>query len=70
MDWISVKDKLPEDCKNVLCYIKDIECKFYGEGYYYESIKHWYLRKTRTNGNYEVTHWMPLPEPPKEKSGK
>lgn len=52
--WISVEDKLPEDKKHVLGFIKDaghiVECS-----------------KTITTDNelwQYVTHWMPLPHPP------
>ena len=56
--WISVKDRLPKDCTDVLtntlvgCYV----------GYYDNDVGLWY-----ETGPTEVTHWMPLPEPPTEK---
>lgn len=61
-EWISVKDRLPERKEDVyLCCIDSLAfpgtqyiriLKFYGDG----TWEH--------GGN--VTHWMPLPEPPKE----
>ena len=57
--WISVKDRLPEDDDDVLILIYG---KVIGVGY-------------RINGKWKslskakapvVTHWMSLPEPPKE----
>ena len=58
--WISVKDKLPEPWVDVLChhYNDDI---FIG---YLSEINGW----IDPNGekDIEVTHWQPLPEPPKE----
>lgn len=57
--WISVKDRLPEDDDDVLILIYG---KIIGVGY-------------RINGKWKsiakakapvVTHWMPLPEMPKE----
>ena len=59
--WISIKDRLPEDgeavltCKNGLVEVQVYEKK----------------RNGWINGDWfwsmaTVTHWMPLPEPPKE----
>ena len=58
MDWISVDDRLPEkgDLVNI---VKGgaVVCGFYdGE---------WWDINGRRGG--DVTHWMPLPEPPKPK---
>ena len=73
MNWIKVEDKLPEEGVNVLaiensklklmalCYVSDDNnnmtwawCQVYdgldGEAYF--------------DDEYEVTHWMPLPEHP------
>jgi len=55
--WISVKDELPGD-EYVLCYqsrpSNPIQVGFRSShsGYWFPNL-------------YEVTHWMPLPEPPK-----
>lgn len=54
--WIPVTERLPDDMKRVLVYSKiqgirtDFLCH-YGSGWYRTTL---------------VTHWMPLPEPPKE----
>lgn len=58
MNWISVKDKLPGPLEDVLvCYT----CGKVTCGY-----KH-YSGDWSLEGLYgPVTHWMPLPEPPKE----
>lgn len=67
--WISVEDKLPDiaECEfvsdEVLC------CTARGVvivGFYNRGIKelvepHWHAEDL---GDIEVTHWMPLPEPP------
>ena len=66
-EWISVKDKLPLNSKNILIYSKD-----WGVGYgWYTAGQGWYYCYhdgdgfIYTSGN-DITHWMPLPELPKE----
>ena len=68
-EWISVKDRLPEEGEYVLCVLKGFNyggkiqvCKFvpadkFKDKPYFEHFR---------NGFPSVTHWMPLPEPPKE----
>lgn len=63
--WISVKERLPERGAPKGCLIyadgytcaADWSCDRYGDDW-------WFY----VDGEYdpEVTHWMPLPEPPKE----
>ena len=58
--WISVEERLPEvKGKYIVCTRKKaVYCTafrfFHGEGYF------------ATDLNTHITHWMPLPEPPKE----
>lgn len=61
-EWISVKDRLPEPFKPV------IVCRLCKKGCVVEQGEKdigdwWKVYGTRTKA---VTHWMPLPEPPKE----
>lgn len=64
MEWISVKDRLPEESGLYLTY---------GGIYYNEKTKSEFLKVVRFKNNFicdfnpcaYVTHWMPLPEPPK-----
>lgn len=61
-EWISVKDRLPDKkCEAYLCSLDS--CLFPGSQYVdicaYSGDGEWYLGGT-------VTHWMPLPELPKE----
>lgn len=75
-EWISVEERLPEECKAVLCFAGN-------------KIVLAFMEKTEDCGEYvpvfwdlvaydrddtwdEVcaTHWMPLPEPPKMKGGE
>jgi hypothetical protein len=63
MEWISVKDRLPEKGVYVWCYSKSLgmvsdcyDCDV--------SDEHWF-KGDREEYLTDVTHWMPLPEPPK-----
>lgn len=74
LNWISVKDKLPKENGNYIIYAPD-ENSPVGEGLWYENVVvvaeyafggwWWY----ENNDDYDitdiVTHWMPLPEPPR-----
>lgn len=58
MEWISVKDRLPETGKNVLVVVK---------GEVHEGVLgmvFWTVPNAESYCNKDVTHWMPLPEPP------
>ena len=60
--WISVRDRLPDNGAEVLAWSES--------GFSY--VDWWIDGKWKVNsildGKYEnVTHWMPLPEPPKPK---
>lgn len=86
-DWISVKDRLPEEEQDVLMYTSEIE--IYGRHKEKKHLQHDIYRGYYEDGQWltsycygceyiykmnekypneliEVTHWMPLPEPPKE----
>lgn len=64
--WIPVSERLPEADKQVLVFtahanVKVARCNFYKNG----TEVNW-----ATNdglGERAITHWMPLPEPPKGK---
>lgn len=70
--WISVKDRLPEDEKPVLAYYgfyhddsnEDLGARYIGTLTYftYDPEPHWQHEST----GLFVTHWMPLPKPPEE----
>ena len=59
--WIPVEDALPETDTPVICYMRS------GQILVMELSDDdgWYCGITRYNPR-AVTHWMPLPEPPKE----
>ena len=57
-EWISVEERLPENSANVLVCHEN--------GYVTTNawlIGCWWFKNERN----PITHWMPLPEPPKEK---
>lgn len=57
--WISVKDKLPHLSTDVLMWQKGViipRIGFYVDGSWWDF---WSDRRVQN-----VTHWMPLPEPP------
>lgn len=59
-EWISVEDELPKEFASVLVVGDDIRsCALYKDKKFYSDFP---LPK-----NEEVTHWMPLPTPPKTK---
>ena len=70
--WISVKDRLPENNKLVLCYAHSTTGE--GNSYFLGAVAHgefWFLKVNDIGHvscpvlHWEVTHWLPLPEPPK-----
>lgn len=75
MDWISVKDKLPQLDEEVLVYVNGVShnsgnyetvslsylTQYYGENFEAEGIE-WSCKMSCLE---TVTHWIPLPPPPK-----
>ena len=65
--WISVEERLPDSCENVIVIARYGECAWdVTLGFVLNKVWH---ALSRDNG--EITHWMPLPEPPecKENGG-
>ena len=58
--WISAKDRQPKHHTPVLAFCNNGDTIFGFMDFY----KHW--AEVGSEIPYEVTHWMPLPEPPKE----
>ena len=61
--WISVDDRLPEEKVNCIVHYKHAYCD--NDGYWAIGICFYDGEKFQLNLAYKVTHWMPLPEPPK-----
>ncbi len=63
MKWISVKDRLPKKGVRVLLYDYDEVVV----GYLISSVyRHCFKACQFDEQFFHVTHWMPLPNPPKE----
>lgn len=62
MEWISVNDRLPDDGQEVVTYKNGI----YEIQKYEKRRNGWISRSYWFWTMATVTHWMPLPEPPKE----
>lgn len=64
-EWISAKDRLPKYEQDVLVYLingeetRIVPCN-YANGVWYDCIMNCVAVPEH------ITHWMPLPEPPKE----
>lgn len=68
VEWISVKDKMPEDGVDVLCWYEyfrygDYDCMWrtYGIGLCYRGA---WVGEVAQGTKTRVIAWMPLPEPP------
>lgn len=70
-EWISVEERLPSDERSVLAYygfgfdgVPASDMRFMGTLSYFcfDPEPHW----QHAGHGVVVTHWMPLPEPPKE----
>lgn len=71
MEWISVKDRLPEDLEHVLVFVKKsyvINSKYLPANHQNVGVFDdgtWWDASIVKLINGEVTHWQPLPESPK-----
>ena len=70
-EWVAVSDRLPKSCANVLVAIRwntgnaadDVTDDVYIAGY--DAYGDCWQDAFGVIGDGVVTHWMPLPEPPK-----
>lgn len=69
MEWISVKDKLPKEDETVLVFDGVINLGRYGSERGKNKKLFWGYNIDWDGGSLPIkcTHWMPLPESPKEK---
>lgn len=64
MNWIKVSEKLPTDGTHALVVRFDYVTRTQFIDLLWYDKKCWWNR--RYTGDFAVTHWMPLPKPPKE----
>ena len=62
MKWIPVTDRLPEDSRGVILCTRS---RIVGVGFYDKNTRNWVQNYSGGGIFIAVTHWMPLPEPPK-----
>ena len=62
-EWISVEDRLPEEKVNCIVHYKHAYCE--NDDYWTIGICFYDGEKFQLNPAYKVTHWVPLPTPPK-----
>lgn len=62
-EWISVKDRLPEEKVNCIVHYKHAYCD--NDDYWAIGICFYDGEKFQIGLAYKVTHWMPIPHPPK-----
>ena len=72
MKWISVKDRLPEKLSLVLVWsntslFPTIAHRMEKNDWYYHAVGGGKF-SLKTEPHIKITHWMPLPEPPKNES--
>lgn len=70
-EWVSVKDRLPEEGDDVLVWFEyyrygEYNCLYqtHGIGTYFENFKSWLINGETGWRDLRVIAWMPLPEPP------
>ena len=65
--WISVKDRLPEKDSRVLVYFRSDKNGGIDDCYFSGMRNRFVLYHTfeEVPDGITITHWMPLPEPPK-----
>ena len=72
-NWVSVKDRLPENNEEVLVWYEyfrygEYNCLYqtWGIGEYFKNYNSWMIDHSTGGHKLRVIAWMPLPEPPKE----
>lgn len=66
MEWVSVKDRLPAICTDVLCFFTKGGLAINQKVMCINADGDWQGEDDLNPRNEDVTHWMPLPQPPKD----
>ena len=67
MKWISVKDRLPPNKDRYLCAgVEAVGGRLHKAHVRILKLYYTWVSDWEDAENFVVTHWMPLPEPPKE----
>lgn len=64
--WISVEERLPDAKVRCIVYYKHKYCD--DDGYWAIGVSFYNGKEFDIGLAYKVTHWMPLPEPPKQEN--
>ena len=62
-EWVSVDERLPEEKVNCIVHYKHAYCN--NDGYWAIGFCFYDGEKFQFDQAYKVTHWMPIPRPPK-----
>ena len=62
-EWVSVKERLPQEKVNCIVHYKHAYCD--NDDYWAIGMCFYDGEKFQFDPAYKVTHWMPLPVPPK-----
>ena len=62
-EWISVKERLPQEKVDCIVHYKHAYCD--NDDYWAIGMCFYDGEKFQFGQAYKVTHWMPMPEPPK-----
>lgn len=69
MDWIKCSERMPEYAISVIVYDKEYDvvdlASYYNSGWSWDDID-----DGLSDDPCNVTHWQPLPKPPKETSNE
>ena len=62
-EWVSVKERLPQEKVNCIVHYKHAYCD--NDDYWAIGMCFYDGEKFRVDPAYKVTHWMPIHQPPK-----
>ena len=62
-EWVPVKERLPQENVDCIVHYKHAYCD--NDDYWAIGMCFYDGEKFQVNPAYKVTHWMPMPQPPK-----